>query len=66
MQAIRTDFKPQNRITTPLARNSCEFASGVVSGLQYGDKVIVDSLEAMRRTKINSRSTFYRKLKRVQ
>lgn len=36
------------------------------NSLQYGDKVIVDTLEAMRRTKINSRSTFYRKLKRVQ
>lgn len=36
------------------------------NSLQYVDKVIFDSLEAMRRTKINSRSMFYRKLKRVQ
>ena len=46
MQAIRTDFKPQNRITTPLAGTPSFINSGIIKAvMKNGDKVSVAQID---------------------
>lgn len=46
MQAIRTDFIPQNRITTPLAGNPSYINSGIIKAvMKSGEKVSVAQID---------------------
>lgn len=46
MQAIRTDFKPKNRITTPLAGTPSYINSGIIKAvMKNGDKVSVAQID---------------------
>ena len=46
MQAIRTDFQPINRITTPLAGTPSYISSGIIKAvMKNGDKVSVAQID---------------------
>ena len=46
MQAIRTDFQPINRITTPLAGTPSYINSGIIKAvMKNGDKVSVAQID---------------------